>query len=201
VEPTACAVHGVDRLALRPGSDVLMFGAGPTGQVLAQLLKRNEAASLTVAAPTGPKLALAERRSADRVVVVDRNDPEQHRRALRAISPNGFDAVVEATGAAAMCAEAVRHVRRGGEVLVYGVYPEPATFSVNPFDVFRNEITIKGSFAQIDDFGRALTYLETGQVKVDEIVSDIFALADWDRALDSAWARRGIKSVMIPPGA
>ena len=121
VEPTACAVHGVDRLGLRPGSDVLMCGAGPTGQVLAQLLKRNGAASLTVAAPAGPKLALAERLSADRVVAVDRTDPEQHRRALRDISPNGFDAVVEATGAAAMCAEAVRHVRRGGEVLVYGV--------------------------------------------------------------------------------
>jgi D-arabinitol dehydrogenase (NADP+) len=34
-EPTACAVHGVDVLALRPGSDVLIFGAGPTGLVLA----------------------------------------------------------------------------------------------------------------------------------------------------------------------
>lgn len=100
-----------------------------------------------------------------------------------------------------MCAEAVRQARRGGEVLIYGVYPDGQTFQVNPFDVFRNEITIKGSFAQIDDFGRSLAYLESGQVKVGEIVSDEFALKDWDRALKNGWERRGIKSVMIPPGS
>lgn len=201
VEPTACAVHGVTVLDMKPGADVLMFGAGPTGQVLGQLLKRNGAASLTVAAPAGPKLDLAERLCADNVVAVDRNDPEAHRRALRQISVNGFDYVVEATGAPAMCAEAVRQARRGGEVLIYGVYPDGQTFQVNPFDVFRNEITIKGSFAQIDDFGRSLAYLESGQVKVGEIVSDEFALKDWDRALETGWKRRGIKSVMIPPGS
>ncbi len=201
VEPTACAVHGVGVLDIRPGADVLMFGAGPTGQVLGQLLRINGAGSLTVAAPPGPKLALAERLCADRVVAVDRNDPETHRRALRDISANGFDVVVEATGAPEMCAEAVRQARRGGQVLVYGVYPEAATFPVNPFDVFRNEITIKGSFAQIDDFSRSLAYLRSGKVRVAEIVSDEFPLADWGRALDGAWNRRGIKSALIPPGA
>ncbi len=201
VEPTACAVHGVTVLDMKPGAEVLMFGAGPTGQVLGQLLKLNGAASLTVAAPAGPKLDLAERLCADNVVAVDRDDPEAHRRALRQISANGFDYVVEATGAPAMCAEAVRQARRGGEVLIYGVYPDVETFPVNPFDVFRNEITIKGSFAQIDDFGRSLAYLEGGLVKVGEIVSDEFALRDWERALENAWKRRGIKSVMIPPNS
>ena len=201
VEPTACAVHGMDTLAMRPGSDVLLFGAGPTGQVLAQLLRLNGAASLTVAAPAGPKLDLAARLGADRVVAVDRKDPERHRRALRQISANGFDYVVEATGAPEMCAEAVAQARRGGVVLIYGVYPEAATFPVNSFDVFRRELTLKGSFAQIDDFGRALAYLASGKVRVGEIVSDEFALKDWDRALENAWGRKGIKTILLPPGA
>ena len=201
VEPTACAVHGVEVLDVKPGADVLMFGAGPTGQVLGQLLKRNGAASLTVAAPAGPKLALAERLCADRVVAMDRNDPETHRHALRKISAGGFDYVVEATGAASICAEAMMHTRRGGAVLIYGVYPETATFPVHPFDVFRREITIKGSFAQVSDFGRALSYLESGQVKVGEIVSDEFELKDWGRALEGAWQRRLIKAALFPPGS
>src|SRR5205823_2274020 len=61
VEPTACAVHGMEVLAMKPGSDVLLFGAGPTGQVLAQLLKLNGAGRLVVAAPAGPKLDLVSR--------------------------------------------------------------------------------------------------------------------------------------------
>ena len=47
----SCAVHGMEVLAMKPGSDVLLFGAGPTGQVLAQLLKLNGAGRLVVAAP------------------------------------------------------------------------------------------------------------------------------------------------------
>ena len=100
-----------------------------------------------------------------------------------------------------MCAEAMRQTRRGGTVLIYGVYPEGATFQVDPFDIFRREITVKGSFAQIYDFGRALSYLESGQVEVGEIVSDEFELKNWDRALENAWQRRGIKSVLFPPDA
>src|SRR5258708_9258025 len=58
IEPTACAVHGMEVLAVKPGSMVLRFGARPTWQGLPQLLKINGASRLTVAAAAGPKLDL-----------------------------------------------------------------------------------------------------------------------------------------------
>jgi D-arabinitol dehydrogenase (NADP+) len=198
VEPSACALHGMEVLEMRPGSDVLLFGAGPTGQVLAQLMKLNGAARLVVAAPAGPKLDLVERLAADAVVSIDRKDPGPHRRRLNELSPKGFDYVVEATGAAYLCGEALRFVRRRGTVLIYGVYPEKDLSEFNPFDVFRKELTIKGSFAQIDCFDRALAYLENGKIKVDEIVTHEIPLCDYQHALDLAWARQGIKTAMIP---
>ena len=198
VEPTSCAIHGVEVLDLKPGSDVLLFGAGPTGQVMAQLLKLNGAANLVVAAPAGPKLDLAAKLAADQVVAIDRNDPEMHRKRLHEISPKGFDAVIEATGAPSICQETTRFVRRRGTILIYGVYPEKATISINPFDVFRNELTIKGSFAQIDSFERALSYLDNGKIKVNEIVTQEIPLRDWGKALDLAWKRQGIKTALIP---
>src|SRR5208282_2345913 len=56
IEPTACACHGMEVLAMKPGSNVLLMGAGPTGQVVGQMLKLNGASRLTVEAPAGPKL-------------------------------------------------------------------------------------------------------------------------------------------------
>ena len=199
VEPSACAVHGMEVLAMKPGSDVLLFGAGPTGQVLAQLLKLNGAGRLVVAAPPGPKLELAGRLAADELVAIDRKNPDQHRNRLRELNPTGFDYIVEATGSAAVCEDALQFVRRGGTLLVYGVYPEKETVRFNPFDLFRREITIKGSFAQIDAFPRALAYLESGKIKVNEIVTDEFALEDWPKVLEHAWSRKGIKIAVIPP--
>lgn len=37
LEPASCAAHGLDKIAPKLGSSVLMFGAGPTGLVLAQV--------------------------------------------------------------------------------------------------------------------------------------------------------------------
>jgi D-arabinitol dehydrogenase (NADP+) len=199
VEPSACAVHGMEVLAMKPGSDVLLFGAGPTGQVLAQLLKLNGAGRLVIAAPPGPKLELAGRLAADEIVPIDRKNPDKHRNRLRELNPTGFDYIVEATGSAFVCEDALQFVRRGGTLLVYGVYPETETVRFNPFDLFRREITIKGSFAQIDAFPRALAYLESGKIKVNEIVTDEFALEDWPKVLEHAWARKGIKIAVIPP--
>jgi D-arabinitol dehydrogenase (NADP+) len=198
VEPTACAVHGIEVLNAKPGSEVLLFGAGPTGQVLAQLVKLNGAARLVVAAPPGPKLDLAAKLAADDVVPIDRQNPEVHRKRLQELSPNGFDYVIEATGAAPMCEQALRFVRRRGTLLVYGVYPEKAFARFNPFDLFRGEISIKGSFAQIDSFPRAIAYLEGGRVKVNEIVTEELPLAQFPQALELAWARKGIKTALFP---
>lgn len=198
VEPTACAVHGMDKIALKPGSEVLLFGAGPTGLVLAQLLKLNGAARLVVAAPPGPKLDLMARLAADEVVPIDRQDYSKHRQHLTSTYRHGFDTVIEATGSSELCQESIEYARMGGQVVVYGVYPEKAHLTWSPYEIFRRELTIQGSFAQTHCFDRSLLYLESGKVRVDEIVTDEFALKDYDQALLALKKRQGIKSAIFP---
>lgn len=40
LEPASCAAHGLDKISPKLGSSVLMFGAGPTGLVLSQMLRQ-----------------------------------------------------------------------------------------------------------------------------------------------------------------
>ena len=73
-EPTACAMHGVETLSPRPGSSALVFGASPTGLLLAQLIARGGAVSVTVAASSAFKLKRAEALGIDTTFGMDRAD-------------------------------------------------------------------------------------------------------------------------------
>lgn len=197
-EPLACAVHGMDIIDLKPGSDVLLFGAGPTGLLLAQLLRSAGAWRVTVAAPTQRKLDLALQLGVDRVVRTSRQEPSSAIQELRALAPGGFDVVVDATGSPAVLAECPGLTRIGGTVVVYGVADEDAMVGVSPYDIFERELRIQGSFAQINCFDRALMALHSGRVRTDGIITDRFALNEFESALAAMRSSESIKVVIEP---
>ncbi len=200
-EPAACAMHGLETLGLRPGASALVFGAGPTGLLLAQLIASGGASSVTVAAPKQFKLDTAAKLHIDRTVQIDRDDPEATIAKVREASPtgDGYDVVVEATGSTAVAEVCVPVTRNGGTVLIYGVTRADEVVTFHPFDVFRREITIKGSFAEISSFGAAIASLRTGRAKTDGIITHRFALDDYGKALDALATDPSVHKVVIVP--
>ncbi len=197
-EPTACVVHGLDMLALPPSCNVLLFGAGPTGLILTQLLTRSGAAQLTVAAPTPAKLDLATAGGADRTVLVDRNDSAASTAELLGHSPDGYDVVIDATGAVSVLEQTMALTRTGGTIFVYGMTAEAASWPVAPYDIFRRELTIKGSFAQQFSFDRALANLRSGRVDTAGLVTHRFRLDDYADVLAAVADSSCVKAVIQP---
>lgn len=195
-EPLACAIHGADRLALRPGSDVLVFGAGPTGLMLSQLLLHGGAARITVAAPTDQKLALARSFGVDETVRLDRTDLASAVPLLRDIAPRGFDAVIEATGSVDVLALTPELTLAGGTILVYGMADDTARVPFSPYDIFSRELTIKGSFAQTHCFDRALMALRSGRVRTEGIVTDHVPLERFGDALAAVASSASVKAAV-----
>jgi D-arabinitol dehydrogenase (NADP+) len=196
-EPTACAMHGVETLSPRPGSSALVFGAGPTGLLLAQLIARGGAASVTVAASSPFKLKRAEELGIDSTFGMDRSDLAGDVAKLKAAAGGGFDIVVDATGAAAVSEQCVPLTRSGGTVLFYGVTEPEDLVKVSPYDVFRREITIKGSFAEIDSFPAAIAALRTGRARTDGLITHRFTLDQYPEALDALRGDRTVHKIII----
>ena len=195
-EPTACVVHGMDVLALPPGSNVLLFGAGPTGLLLTQLIAHSGAAQLAVAAPTRAKLELALAGGADEIVLLDRADTAASMDRLRSLRPDGYDVVIDATGATSVLQHTLALTRTGGTVFVYGMTAASASWPVAPYDIFRRELTIKGSFAQQFSFDRALAYLRSGRVDTTGMVTNRFTLDDYAGALTAVADSSCVKAVI-----
>ncbi|CAN5613864.1 zinc-dependent alcohol dehydrogenase family protein [soil metagenome] len=199
-EPTACVVHGLDKLELTPGAKVLLIGAGPTGLVLTQLLRATGAGYLVVAAPSQHKLDIALERGADLIVQIDRADPTVAYDRLREIAGTGFDYVIDATGVVNVLDEALALLRVGGTVFVYGMTAESAEWTIAPYDIFRRELTIKGSFAQQFAFDRALLALRGGRVDTTGMVTHRFSLEQYAEALKAVASSECIKAVIRPHG-
>lgn len=200
-EPTACAMHGLENLQVRPGSTALVIGAGPTGLLLAQLISAGGASTVTVAGPTRFKLETAARLGITSTVLIDRADSAGNLEKLRAASPDGdgYDIVVEATGATAVGDICVPMTRNGGTVLIYGVTDAGDRISFSPYDVFRREITIKGSFAEMTSFGAAIAALRAGRARTDGIITHRFGLDDYDAALHTLASDKTAHKVLIVP--
>jgi D-arabinitol dehydrogenase (NADP+) len=197
-EPTACVMHGLDVLGLRPGSDVLVFGTGPTGLILAQLLRHNGAARVTVAGRTESKLDLAAAAGADEIIRLDPEDSEADDRRLRELAPDGFDVVIDATGTVDVLQRCPALAGIGGTVLVYGMTPEDARWTVNPYDIFRRELRIIGSFSQCYSFDRAVAELRSGRVNTAGLITHRFSLAEYGRAIETLGTSACLKAVIEP---
>jgi len=199
VEPAACAIHGMDKLNAPVGIDALVIGAGPTGLILAQLLKLNGAAKVVIAANKGIKTQIAQDLGAgDAYVELDRENPAPQWEQLRRNHPYGFDVVVEATGNEEVANNSINYVRRGGTLMIYGVYSDSARVHWPPSKIFGDEIKIIGSFAQTHCFPRAIAYLDSGKVKVKGMVTDVFKISEYQQALDKMNSRTALKIAVKP---
>ena len=74
---------------------------------------------------------------------------------------------------------------------------EEATLAVSPYDVFRRELTIRGTFAQSYSFDRAVLALRSGRVRADGLVTHRFPLASYPDAISTVRGdRRCVKAVV-----
>ncbi len=198
-EPAACALHGLETLSPRPGSTALVFGAGSTGLLLAQLLATGGVAHVTVAAPRQNQLDRALALGIDATVLIDRDCPEESGRRLYEHSEGGYDYVVEATGSPSVGAQCVGLTRDGGTVMVYGVTHPDDTFEIHPFDIFRREITIKGSFAEIASFPAAIAALRSGRVRTEGLITHRYGLHEYGQALDDFANDKSLHKAVVSP--
>jgi D-arabinitol dehydrogenase (NADP+) len=182
-EPTSCVVHGMDILKPAAGKSVLVFGAGPTGLILAQMIAHS-GAHVTIAASSQFKLDLAAKFGIQRSYKLDKKNLENDLPRLMALTDGlGFDIVVESAGAVSVSQVCIQLTRDGGTVLFYGVTDESDRISISPYEIFRRELTIKGSFAEIDSIPGALEVLRSGVVKTSGLITHRFALEDYEKAL------------------
>jgi D-arabinitol dehydrogenase (NADP+) len=194
IEPISCVVYGLKRLRIPVGANALIYGAGPIGLLMLQLVAHGGASDVVVVDLKEEKLDLARSLGAHDVILggADADD------ALRATSPLGFDVVIDCTGVPSVVEHMFAHVRNEGKLLFFGVNPTDARIAVSPYDVYRRDLEIVGSFALRYTFHDAFALLRSGAVDVRSLLSDRLPIDLFPEALELASSGDAFK-VQIQP--
>lgn len=180
VEPVACCVRGIDRARVTVGDLVVVLGAGPIGCFLIQLAKISGATSVVAVEPAVRRHEFARRAGAD--VVCTPSETSTVLGDLR--GPVGADVVIEASGRLEAAESSFGLVRRGGTVLLFGVYPQDQTMAVSAFRINEDELRVVGSLNNPSTHARAIDLISSGRVVVDRVVTDVLSLEQLELAMD-----------------
>ena len=190
MEPLSCVLHGLEKLSLRPGESVALLGAGPIGIQLLRAARLWGVTRIAVAERNPERLAFARQAGADESFT-----------SLDALTPDGYDAVIDATGAPAVMARCIDLARPGGRVLWFGVPPAGREMSLEPFKVFRKGLALYGSFTSLRNSYQAVELLQSGRLKVDDIISHRLPLEEFVHGCELIeQGAEGVRKVLILPG-
>ena len=178
IEPLACVIWGIQTIRPTIGDRTLIFGAGPMGCLIMQSLKAAGATEVTIVDRLPSRLKKAASLGADHTLLT-----EEAPSVLKNLSPDGFDIVTDATGSPSVVESCFQYVRARGKVWLFGVCTPDAKASFSPYEVFRKDLSIFGSYAVNRTFNESIELLRSGTVKVRPLLSHTLPLEDFAEAM------------------
>jgi D-arabinitol dehydrogenase (NADP+) len=150
--------------------------------LLLQAIKHSGATNVVITDSVPWRLEQAAALGATETVLADSHQEQR----LKALVPNEYNIVVDATGIPKVLEQTFRYVRARGKVWVFGVCPRGAPATFIPYDVFRKDLTIIGSFAVNRTFQESIALIQSGAVRVEPLISHRLPLSHFVEGLELA---------------
>jgi len=199
VEPLACVVRGVEESWIGRGQTVAVIGTGPIGLMFVALA-RMRGAHVVAAGRSRERLEKALEIGAETVVAVRPGCDLAEM--LRDKSPGGrgADVVIEAVGLPETCEVAVRAVRKGGVVNLFGGCPADTSIGIDSQRLHYQELTIKSTFHHTPDSVRkSFRLIADGHIDPNAFITSDAPLERLPDVLERlARGGDGLKTAILP---
>lgn len=173
LESLAVAVHIARRFTSVEGKAFAVFGAGPIGLLVIQVLKAFGARLVLSSDPIPVRREIAQKLGADFAI----NPMEEKMMALvqEHIGEIGLDGTVDCAGIEATVNEAIDVTRNGGEIVIAALFSGTPVIPLRM--VQRSEKKIIGTQMYTRaDFEKSIELIEQGKVRFQEMITHKFPL-------------------------
>lgn len=175
----ATPLHAVRRAGVVVGETAVVYGVGGLGSCAVQLLRMCGAKVIAVDV-VEEKLKLARELGVDETVNSAEEDPVS--RVIELTDGEGADVSVEVVGSKETLEPAIKSIRKGGRVIMIGIYPEKIQF--DPIaDLQSKEAQFLGVWGwSRSDYPAAIELVRSGRVNLRRLISHRIALSEIERA-------------------
>jgi NDMA-dependent alcohol dehydrogenase len=182
---------------VQPGSSVAVFGCGGVGLSVIQGARIAGAEKIIAIDTLDAKLAMARQFGATDVL----SGKEDSTKALKKMTGGGPDYAFECVGSGELAAAAYRAIRRGGLAVVVGVAKPTDSTSIRTMTLPFEEKTLTGSYfgscVPRVDFPRMLALYLKGALKLEELITKRYAVAEAPQAFADLESGRNARGVIV----
>ncbi|MBI1939954.1 MAG: zinc-binding dehydrogenase [Acidobacteria bacterium] len=197
-EPCSVAYNATcAKTRIAAGDSVLVLGPGPIGLLCLAMARLAGAGWVGIVGlkRDAPRLAIAKRMGADRIIVVGEEEPLD---VIRSVGDGlGVDAVIDAAGASEALKLAMAAVRPAGQITKVGWGPQPPNFSLDP--LVQKAARIQGSFSHnFPIWERVIGLFASGRLDPAPLIGRVERLANWKTCFDEMASGNIVKAVLTP---
>ena len=185
-EPLSVGIWANQKAGTKPGSRVLIAGAGPIGVVAAQVARAFGASEVIVSDILELRREQVLKLGATRVI-----DP-----ATESVEDLAVDAFIDASGAAPAVRAGILAVKPAGRVVLVGMGKPDLELPVARIQNY--ELLVTGVFRYANTWPLAIELASTGRVDLDALVSGRFGLDRVEEALNTATDAATLKNIVTP---
>jgi L-iditol 2-dehydrogenase len=197
VEPLACCVRALKRVALLPGDTALVVGAGAIGLLFLALLRQHP---IQLAALDLRQDRLDQAREWGATLALDAASGDMPVQLRVATGGRGVDLAVLTVANAATFAQALGLVRDGGTILIFGAKPGDPPATTELWELYRREVTVISSYSPAPvDLHEALALLHRPSFAFEQLVTHQLPLEQINQGMQLARAQQALK-VLVRPG-
>lgn len=179
VEPISVAVHALTRSGKIAGRRVVVLGAGPIGNLVAQAARASGAEQILITDLSEHRLEIARRCG-----LANTSNPSREglkAAAHRVFGDRGFDLAFECVGVEATLTAATENLAKGGTLVVVGVFGDRPRMDMGL--VQDRELKVLGTLMyQRPDYEQAVAWIASGDIVTEPLMSEHFPM---DRYLDA----------------
>lgn len=197
MEPLSVGVHIVKQAEMKPGSNVVVFGAGPVGLLCMAVARAFGALKVVAVDLNEERLNFAAKYAATHTVVSQRESAEDSAARINKAADlgPGADVVIDASGAEPAIQASIHVLRTGGTYVQGGMGKSDITFPIGA--MCSKELNVKGSFRyKSGDYQLAGDLIASGRVSVKELITGKVKFTEAEKAFGEVKAAKGIKTLI-----